>query len=630
MLAFSNVELRRGGRVLFRGASFTVHPRWKVGITGANGAGKSSLLALVQGELHPEIGEFRCSPRLRIAHVAQESGPSAACALEYVIDGDAELRAVEAELTTASGTRAARLHAQLEAIEGYGARHRAARLLDGLGFTNDDGSRPVGEFSGGWRMRLNLAQALMTRSDLLLLDEPTNHLDLDATLWLEDWLARYEGTLLLISHDRDFLDTVVDHIVHIELGRARLLTGNYSAFEARRAEELAQQQAAYQRQQREIEHVRAFVARFGAKAAKARQAQSRLKALARMELIAPAHADSPFGFEFRNPKRMGRPLLEIEDASAGYGSRVVLEALSFTLGPGDRIALLGRNGAGKSTLVKLLAGTLAPFAGAIRRAPDLAVGYFAQHQLEQLQPDWSALRHLMEFDPRATEEALRTFLGGFGFSGDAALVPAGTFSGGEKARLALALVVYRAPQVLLLDEPTNHLDLDMRHALTMALQDFEGAVVLVSHDRHLLRTVADTLWLVADRRVAPYAGDLDDYRAWLLAPESSARAGATAHPNGAAARKARRRLGAEARARLRPLTREVEELERRLNELATEQRHIDGRLAEPGLYAPDRVEDLKALHLAAARVRGQTAEVETRWFAVSERLEAGRAETADG
>ncbi|MGD8310802.1 MAG: ATP-binding cassette domain-containing protein, partial [Chromatiales bacterium] len=405
MLRLRNLSLRRGPRLLFQEASFSVHPGWKLGVTGANGVGKSSLFALVLGELHSDAGDIEVPPGWVIAHVAQQTPSDQRAAIEYVLDGDLELRTVEAELAAAEtahqGTRAAELHGHLEAIGGYGARARAARLLRGLGFAPGEEHQAVDRFSGGWRMRLNLARALMCRSDLLLLDEPTNHLDLDAVIWLEDWLRRYPGTLLLISHDRDFMDAVIDHVVHVEHQRATLYNGNYSAFERTRAEHLARQQAEHDRQQREIAHIRGFVERFRAKATKARQAQSRLKALERMEQIAPAHVDSPFHFAFPEPERLPNPLVRIEAGAAGYGARPVLQGLTMSLSPGDRLGLLGPNGAGKSTLIKLLAGSLTLLQGKLETAADLAVGYFAQHQLDQLHPDHSPLDHLAQLDRRA-------------------------------------------------------------------------------------------------------------------------------------------------------------------------------------------------------------------------------------
>ena len=532
MLNFRDLALRRGTRFLFEHATFSLFRGDKAGIVGPNGAGKSSLFALIRGELSPEAGEFELPRGLNIASVAQEIDADPRPAVDFVQDGDRELREVEAGIRTATergdGLELARLHAAFDAIGGYSAPARAARLLDGLGFTPADHARSVAAFSGGWRVRLALAQALMCRSDLLLLDEPTNHLDLDAVVWLEDWLRSYAGTLLVISHDREFLDRVVGRIVSLENGTIGVYSGNYSAFEVERAARLAERAAAHAKQERERRHVQAFVERFRAKASKARQAQSRLKWLERMEKIAPAHIDSPFEFAFLEPLRLPRPLLSLRGVAVGYDSTVVLQNISLSIQPGDRIALLGRNGAGKSTLTRALAGESTLLRGERMEAADLAIGYFAQHQVEQLDGAETPLWHLARYGgaaiARAPEADQRAFLGGFGFSGERVFEPVEPFSGGERARLVLALVVSRRPNLLLLDEPTNHLDLEMRHALAMALQDYEGAIVVVSHDRHLLRLVADTLWLVADQRAQPFDGDLDDYADWLRGATAAARA----------------------------------------------------------------------------------------------------------
>src|ERR1700761_6529185 len=523
MLTFTDVTIRRGPRVLFSGATFGLFRGEKVGITGENGSGKSSLLSMVRGELQPDAGTFEMPSNLAIAHVSQELLATEAQAIEFVLDGDAELRQIEKLIAEAEarndGLRLGDLHARYAAVGGYDARSRAGRLMHGLGFTAADEGRPVRAFSGGWRVRLNVAQALMCRSDLLLLDEPTNHLDLDAILWLERWLLDYPGTLLLIAHDREFLDRIVNRIVNIEHAKARAYRGNYSSFEDQRASELAEQSALFTRQQREIKHMESFVERFRAQATKARQAQSRLKALERMQRIAPAHVDSPFEFSFAQPAKLPRPLLALENQSAGYHGRAILERVSLTLSPGARVALLGRNGAGKSTYMKLLAGELPGMGGTRTEARDLRIGYFAQHQLEQLSAQDSPLANLRrtgaELAAKATEQELRDFLAGFGFRGDRVFEPVGPFSGGEKARLVLALTAYLRPNLLLLDEPTNHLDLEMRQALAVALQEYEGAVVLVSHDRHLLRTVADEFIVVDKGRATPFDGDLEDYAKWL-------------------------------------------------------------------------------------------------------------------
>ena len=630
MLNFQDVQLRRGTRVLFEHATFTLFRGEKVGITGANGSGKSSLLALVSGELHAESGDFSRPAGLRIAAVAQETPAVAQNALDYVLDGDTELRAVEHAIAASAdahdGTALAELHARYEALDGYAARSRAGQLLAGVGFASADLERPVAAFSGGWRMRLNLARALMRRSDLLLLDEPTNHLDLDAVIWLETWLAAYRGTLLLIAHDREFLDRIVSRIVHIERQTVRAFAGNYSAFESQRAADLALTQALYEKQQREIRHVLQFVERFRAKQSKARQAQSRLKLLERMERIAPAHVDAPFEFAFLPPEKLPRPLLRIEGQSVSFGERRVLEDVDIVLMPGDRIATLGRNGAGKSTLMKLLAGVLSAHDGRREQAADLRVGYFAQHQLEQLEDGATPFEHLRRHGgpamQAAPEQVLRDHLGGFGFRGDRAFEPVGPFSGGERARLVLALLVAQRPNLLLLDEPTNHLDLEMRHALGMALQEYSGALIVVAHDRHLIRSVADSLWLVADRRVAPFDGDLDDYARLLSQPG----AGAEVPPGPDAARpadarRARKRTEAERRNQLSPLRAAVRELETQIAHLESERAVNDAALATPGLYLPDMRDELMRQLARRAELARDLAAVESRWVAACEALE---------
>jgi len=630
MLQFDNLSLRRGPRLLFERAGFQIHPGQKVGVSGANGTGKSSLFALILGELHADSGDLHYPKDWVIAHVAQETPTDERAAIEYVLDGDAELRAVEKYLLQAEtendGERLAALHGRFEVIDGYTAKSRAGQLLQGLGFSTDDEARAVSDFSGGWRMRLNLARALMCRSDLLLLDEPTNHLDLDAVIWLENWLSAYPGTLLLISHDRDFLDSVTSHIAHFEHQRITLYTGNYSVFERLRADRLANQQAAYQKQQREISHIRSYVDRFRAKASKARQAQSRLKALQRMEQIAPAHVDSPFHFALRAPEKTPDPLLRLDGVAAGYADTAIISQVKLSLSPGDRIGLLGPNGAGKSTLIKLLAGVLSPQQGTRETAKDLKIGYFAQHQLELLQLKHSPLEHLQQLDPLAREQELRDYLGGFGFSNEQALMPSGPFSGGEKSRLVLALLVYQRPNLLLLDEPTNHLDLEMRQALALALQDFTGAMVLVSHDRHLLRVTSDRLVLVHDGRVDDFPLSLDEYPQWLAEQSKRGRvaekeSGAT---NSAAARKEKKRLQAEQRKQLQPLRNKVGVAETALEKLHARQSELERSLAEPGLYSEENRDQLKALLLEKAEVDSQCESTETEWLEVFELLEAAQ------
>ena len=627
MIRLNGLTLRRGVKRLFADASLAIHPGQKVGLTGRNGSGKSSLIALLRGEVTADQGNLDLPQGWVIAHVAQEMPAGSRSAIAHVMDGDRELRRLQQALaaieSSGDGHHTAELHGNLETIDGYTAEARAARLLHGLGFAPDDLIRPVSEFSGGWRMRLNLAQALMSRSDLLLLDEPTNHLDLDAVIWLEGWLRAYSGTLLLISHDRDFLDNVADHILHIEHERLTLYKGNYSAFERVRAERLAGEAAAHRRQEEEIAHIRRYIERFRAKATKARQAQSRLKALERMTLIAPAHIDSPFRFDFGMPDRTPRPLLRLEDAAAGYPGRKVFSGVRLTLNPGDRFGLLGPNGAGKSTLVRLLAGEIAPTAGTCDAARDLLVGYFAQYQLDQLHPAHSPLEHLRQLDPLVADQTARDFLGGFGFPGDRALDPVEPFSGGEKARLVLALIVYRRPNLLLLDEPTNHLDLEMRQALADALQEFPGAIVVVSHDRHLLRITCDNLLLVHGGRVEPFDGDLDDYARWLGARASAGGQTSTA-PQGnhtAGARRDRKRQEAAQRQRLQPLKQEVERRETELDRLSLRHADLEQRLADPGLYEETRRAELREVLAEKSAIDKALEAAEAAWLQAAEALE---------
>ncbi|MCW8839496.1 MAG: ATP-binding cassette domain-containing protein [Gammaproteobacteria bacterium] len=633
MIRFQSLSLRRGTQLLFADASLHINPGQKVGITGANGCGKSSLFALIRNELHADSGELILPPDWVIAHVAQEMPATAEHAIEYVLDGDAELRQLEQQIIEAEkrndGHLLGELHGRMESIGGYTARARAARLLDGLGFGNEQIELPLREFSGGWRMRLNLAQALMCRSDLLLLDEPTNHLDLDAVIWLQEWLGQYQGTLLLISHDRDFLDEVAGSILHIEQQRLTLYTGNYSAFEQMRAEKLALQQSAYEKQQREIKHIESFVNRFRAKATKAKQAQSRLKSLERMERIAPAHVDSPFHFRFLPPHKLPTPLLTLDRVDMGYGEQPLLRGANLSLQPGDRIGLLGHNGAGKSTLIKHIAGELAPLGGEIIKAQELRTGYFAQHQLEQLDPEASPVQHLQRMDPKASEQSLRDYLGGFGFNNDMALAPVAPFSGGEKARLVLAMLVYQRPNLLLLDEPTNHLDLEMRHAMAMALQEYEGALVVVSHDRHLLRSVTDTLYLVDSGKVGEFDGDLEDYRRWLAEQSRSTPASndeAKAAHNSAGVRKERKRIEAEQRQRLKPLRQALNRLEKSLDTLQQRKQGLEQQLASPAMYEEQNRDTLKQLLQEKGTLDAELAATEEQWLELGEELEQHSAE----
>ncbi len=627
MIKFSQVSLRRGSKLLFEAANLIIHPAQRVGLTGANGTGKSSLFALLRDELHADTGDVSIPDVWVTAHVAQETPAVDITAMEYVLQGDVELSQLRKALAEAEasgdGHEQSDIHEKLQAIDGYTAESRAGKLMHGLGFKPGQETMPVTAFSGGWRMRLNLAQALMCRSDLLLLDEPTNHLDLEAVYWLEEWLRSYPGTLLVISHDRDFLDRVVTHIAHIEQQGIKLYTGSYSDFELARAEHLANQQSAYQKQQREIAHMRSFVTRFKAKATKARQAQSRIKALERMEKIAPAHVDSPFHFSFLPPTRLTTPLLSLDKAAVGYNNTALISNVEMSLAPGDRIGLLGPNGAGKSTLIKLIAGVIEPLAGKRKEARDIRIGYFAQHQLEQLRPDDTPLRHLMRLDAKASEQELRDFLGGFGFHGDKALEKVAPFSGGEKARLVLAILVYQRPAVLLLDEPTNHLDLEMRLALTVALQEFDGALVVVSHDRHLLRTVTDDLWLVSEGQAKEFDGDLDDYRQWLLSKDKQEKK--TVVSAAANNKKQDRQAAAALRQKLQPIRNKVKSAENQMDKLQKSLSELENELADNSLYTDAAKDKLKNLLQKQAELKSALEQAEMDWMDASEQLEAAEA-----
>ena len=623
MITLSELSLRRGGRELLSDTTFNIHPGQKVGVTGANGTGKSSLFALIRGQLHQDSGDFSFPASWVIAHVAQETPASDLTALEYALLGDTEYIDLQQELETAEGARLGEIHALLEAIDGYTTESRAATLLHGLGFKSEQINNPVTSFSGGWRMRLNLAQALMCRSDLLLLDEPTNHLDLDAVIWLQDWLVRYAGTLLLISHDREFLDTVIRHVAHIENNNITLYTGNYTAFEHIRAEKLAQQQSAYERQQRERAHMQKYVDRFRAQATKAKQAQSRLKALERMEEIAPAHIHSPFHFQFFDPVKLPERLITVEEASVGYGAENIIEDIDFQLTPNKRIGLIGPNGAGKSTFIKFLAGELAASKGGIALAQDIHLGYFAQHQLEQLHLDQSPLEHLRDLDKETREQELRNYLGGFNFHGDRIDEAVAPFSGGEKARLVLALLIYQRPNVLLLDEPTNHLDLEMRHALSIALQDFKGAMVIVSHDRHMLKTVTDELLIVDGKKVIPFDGDLEDYAQWIKDKNKQEQQleQVSGVEDKTISRKEQRKLDAELRKKLQPLKRKADTLEKQLDPLHSQQQKLEKLLADPSIYQDENKNKLKKALLEKITVDKKLEDIEMQWMEASEEYE---------
>ena len=633
MIRLSSLTLARGDKRLLEDAALTVHVGQKVGLIGANGSGKSSLFALLRGELDADAGEASLPPSWVVAHVAQETPVVPTPAIEFVLDGDAELRAVERALAEAeadpraAGEHLAELHHRYEVIDGYSARARAATLLSGLGFAAASQDDPVADFSGGWRMRLNLAQALMTRSDLLLLDEPTNHLDLDAVLWLEEWLQRYPGTLLLITHDRDFLDAVVTSIVHLEGRKLRLYSGNYTQFEGQHAQALAQQQAAYAKQQHQIAHLRSYIDRFRAKATKAKQAQSRIKTLERMELIAAAHVDSPFSFEFPSTATPARHLVKLEHAALGYSGKPVLRRVDWAILAGERIGLLGSNGAGKSTLLRAVAGELAPLAGQRLTVQGLRIGYFAQHHVEQLRLGETALWHLRRLEPATREQELRDFLGGFDFRGDRVAAPTGEFSGGEKARLTLALLVRQRPNLLLLDEPTNHLDIEMREALTEALQDYDGALVVVAHDRHLLRATADELWLVADGMLAPFDGDLDDYRDWVRAQRPPVDAGRRDDPTADPTphRRTQRRAEAAERQRLsdlrKPLQRKLADVEAEMQALEAEKQELETWLASADAYVESNRERLIAALERQGDITWRLARAESAWLDLQAQLE---------
>ncbi len=623
MIELINLSLQRGGKALLEEASLRVNPGEHMALVGANGSGKSSLFKLLCNELSYDSGDLHMPAQWQIAQMRQEVEASDRPAIEYVIDGHQHYRRIEADIEACNDDhRLAELLAEMELIHAYQIRSDAEQLLQGLGFALTEVDKPVSDFSGGWRIRLNLAQALMCPSDLLLLDEPTNHLDLDASLWLEQWLRRYEGTLLLISHDRDFIDACCDFVVHLEHHQLHRYRGNYSAFERQRAERLAQQQQAYEKQQAERAHMEDFVRRFRAKASKAKQAQSRLKALERMSEIAPAHVDSPFHFRFYAPSQYSDPLLGLSNAALGY-SEPLLNKVNLSIHPGSRIGLLGANGAGKSTLMKSLAGTLAPLSGQRHSGEHLHMGYFHQHQLESLDLNASPLLQLQRLRPDAREQDIRNFLGGFNFKGERAEGSCLHFSGGEKARLALAIIVWQRPNVLLLDEPTNHLDLEMCHALTSALQEFEGAVIVVSHDRHLLRNTVDELLLVDNGSVSPFDGSLDDYRQWLLSRNREL--GDKPQPVSTAPvvdKKKARQDAAAKRAKLAPLNNEIKKLERTLQKVAEQLQAIEAQLADTSLYDEANKQQLKTLLAEQARLQTENNTAEEAWLELQEQLEA--------
>ncbi|KGQ69538.1 ABC transporter ATP-binding protein [Chelonobacter oris] len=629
MIFFSDLTLKRGLTTLLEHANASINPGQKVGLVGKNGCGKSSLLALLKGEMSSEGGEVKFPSGWSLAWVNQETPALDISALDYVIQGDRDYIQLMNELKQADadndGNQIALLHAKLDTIDAWTIQSRAATLLHGLGFENEQLQSAVKSFSGGWRMRLNLAQALICRSDLLLLDEPTNHLDLDAVIWLERWLSRYQGTLILISHDRDFLDPVVGKILHIEQQQLNEYSGDYSSFEVQRATKLAQQNALFRQQQQKVEHLQSYIDRFRAKASKAKQAQSRIRALERMELIAPAYVDNPFKFEFRPPISLPNPILSMEKVSAGYGEKTVLKSVKLNLVPGSRIGLLGRNGAGKSTLIKLLAGEILPQNGKVQLAKGVQLGYFAQHQLDTLRADETALWHLARLAPQQTEQQLRDYLGGFAFHGDKVKQVVDSFSGGEKARLVLALIVWQRPNLLLLDEPTNHLDLDMRQALTEALVDYQGSLVVVSHDRHLLRNTVNDFYLVHDHCVEDFNGDLDDYQKWLgdsanqnpTATENQTQEKAESTVN----RKEQKRLEAELRQRTAPLRKQIQQLESRLDKYGAQLSEIETLLGDTALYNEQNKMRLTELLTEQVTLKKQLEQTESEWLDAQQLLE---------
>ncbi len=626
MFTLTSLSLFRGGRTLLDHVDLTVHPGERIGLVGANGSGKTTLLAILRGELAADSGDVQRPNGQRLAHAAQEIEAASRPAIEIVLDGDPELRRLEAELARAQadndGAAIARVHAGLDAIDYWTARTRATRLLVGLGFPPGSEERPANTFSGGWRIRLNLAQALFTPSDLLLLDEPTNHLDLDALLWLEQTLRQYRGTLVVISHDREFLDGVCTHIVHIDQGKLYKYTGDYSDFMRQRAERRAQQAAQFQKQEQQRADLQRFVDRFRAKASKAKQAQSRMKALEKLNLDAPIDDQSAIRFQFPQADKQPNPVSTFDQVQLGYDEHVVLRNVKLTLNAGDRIGLLGRNGAGKSTFIKFLAGELAAQSGERSDGQGVRIGYFAQHTLEQLDMNASALTHLRRLDPQTPESSLRSFLGQFGFSGDRATSAVGPFSGGEKARIALAMIVWQKPNLLLLDEPTNHLDLDLRNSLTEALQSFEGALVLVSHDRHLLRATCDQLLLVSDGKVAPFDGDLEDYRDWLFRSESAIdRKADDGTPSGAQQKKDRKRIEAQHRQIRAPLTQKIKTLETRMSTLQGKLDTLAAQLADAAIYEASEKDRLKKALAEQTELKRELDQVEGDWYSASEELE---------
>lgn len=643
MIKLTDMTLMRGSKVLLDSVNVEIPPSQKVALIGANGCGKSSLFALLRSELSTETGGVFIPTAWRIVSVAQEVDISQRTALDYVIDGDTHLRKLQQQLateeasTSQNGERVADLHGKLDEAGVYAIEARASTILAGLGFSQQQLTSPVSAFSGGWQMRLNLAQALLCPSDLLLLDEPTNHLDLDAVIWLEKWIQRYEGTLLLISHDKAFIDNCADRIISVEQQQLFSYTGNYSAYEKQKAERARLQNIEYQKQQDKVQHLQSFIDRFKAKASKAKQAQSRIKQLERMETLIPAHLSSPFSFGFVPPEKLPNPLVSMEQVKIGYDQTVILGEVKLNLVPGSRIGLLGRNGAGKSTLIKLLAGEKDPISGRYDISAGLNVGYFAQHQLEFLDLEASALTHIQRLDSTATEQSIRDFLGGFNFNGDSALKPVAPFSGGEKARLVLAMIVYQKPNLLLLDEPTNHLDLEMREALNLALQGFEGAMILVSHDRFLLTSVCEEFYLVDSGKVDVFSGDVDDYRQWLIDSEkrtnTELKASEVANDGSAGQsvdRKTQKRLDAEFRKITSPLKKQISQAEKRMDTFAKTLSSLEDQLADADIYVEQRKDDLIVLLAAQKDAQQGLNQAEMEWIEAQEELELLQQSFVDG
>jgi len=639
VLKITDLSLRRGSRLLLENVELDVYPGQRMGLTGANGSGKSSLFAVIAGRLDADQGKVTLPRGTLITEVLQETPNSTCTAIDYVIDGDQSFRSLELKIAQAelddNGSLLATLHSQMDDIDGFRVSARAGQLLHGLGFTATEQSQSVDTFSGGWRMRLNLARALMTRADLLLLDEPTNHLDLDAMVWLERWLISYEGIVLVISHDREFLDRSVTRIAHIEDRTIQVYEGNYSLAEERRAASIEIQNKQHQRQQKKVRHMRSYIDRFRYKASKAKQAQSRLKALERLEIISPAQQENAFVFEFETPDHSPHQLVDLKGINAGY-NEAILSNVNFRLTDGDRIGLLGRNGAGKTTLMKTLAAELPPLQGAYTGDSKLRIGYFAQQQLELLNPKWSPLDHLTDISHQQTDRSLRSFLGRFGFSGDAATEPVAIRSGGEKARLVLALIVYRKPNLLLLDEPTNHLDIQMRESISSALQSYHGCLIVVAHDRHLLRLVTDELWLIDDGTLRPFDGDLDDYVSWLRhrqkgtgkliedqtdgqnikGKELGLKAEQKTRPS-----KSTRQERAKQRVKIKPLRDSLDRIEKEIDKATKVQQQLDQQLADPDIYNEANRSQLRELLFDQARNAQLHQELEGRWLEASELLE---------